>query len=162
MSTSRSSHSDTEEEKGEEELVTTSTSHPPSPQPHAHGDWDEKDKSAEKGSLGRVHSTRRHLNDPAIPGVPLDDDDDSDLVGGGDDDESERQGDDNNGDDLPRPSGGIVGVLERVVSRASTKSSWNPGPPPDGGVKAWTAGEWVYIRLFWAQAGRSRTVIIVL
>lgn len=27
---------------------------------------------------------------------------------------------------------------ERVVTRTSTKSSWNPGPPPDGGAKAWT------------------------
>jgi hypothetical protein len=31
-------------------------------------------------------------------------------------------------------------VVSRVLTRGSTKS-WNPGPPPDGGVKAWTAGE---------------------
>lgn len=37
--------------------------------------------------------------------------------------------------------GGSGGVLDRVMSRVSTKSSWNPGPPPNGGVKAWTAGE---------------------
>ncbi|KAK4164652.1 major facilitator superfamily domain-containing protein [Cladorrhinum sp. PSN259] len=37
-----------------------------------------------------------------------------------------------------------AGVLSRVVSRVLTrqstkKSNWDPGPPPDGGVKAWTA-----------------------
>ncbi|KAK4223153.1 riboflavin transporter MCH5 [Podospora fimiseda] len=36
------------------------------------------------------------------------------------------------------------GVLSRVVSRVLTcqstkKSTWDPGPPPDGGIKAWTA-----------------------
>lgn len=34
----------------------------------------------------------------------------------------------------------LANVLDRAVSRISTKSSWNPGPPPDGGANAWTAG----------------------
>jgi len=33
------------------------------------------------------------------------------------------------------------GVLGKVMSRISTKSSWkDPGPPPDGGVVGWTQG----------------------
>lgn len=38
--------------------------------------------------------------------------------------------------------GGLAGIIERAASRVSTKSSWNPGPPPDGGIKAWMAGKW--------------------
>jgi hypothetical protein len=35
-----------------------------------------------------------------------------------------------------KPGGG--GVLGRVLSKISTKSSWkDPGPPPDGGLEAW-------------------------
>jgi hypothetical protein len=30
-----------------------------------------------------------------------------------------------------------AGALGRVLSRISTKASWNPGPPPNGGKKAW-------------------------
>ncbi|RYP03459.1 hypothetical protein DL764_005140 [Monosporascus ibericus] len=32
---------------------------------------------------------------------------------------------------------GMTGAVNIVLSRISTKSSWNPGPPPDGGSKAW-------------------------
>ncbi|KAI1804657.1 MFS general substrate transporter [Daldinia bambusicola] len=32
---------------------------------------------------------------------------------------------------------GVAGAVSRVLSRMSTKSSWNPGPPPDGGKVAW-------------------------
>lgn len=136
-SASPSSHIDIEE-KGEDELMITSTLSP-SPEHHAYGDLEEKQHDPDQGSLGveQIHPNRRHLNNPAVPGVPLDDD--SDLVGSHDAGERRTNGDDD--DDAPRPSGGIVGVLDRVVSRVSTKSSWNPGPPPDGGVKAWTAGE---------------------
>ncbi|KAI1385225.1 MFS general substrate transporter [Hypoxylon trugodes] len=34
---------------------------------------------------------------------------------------------------------GMAGAVNRVLSRISTKSSWNPGPPPDGGRVAWLA-----------------------
>ncbi|KAI0844887.1 MFS general substrate transporter [Daldinia vernicosa] len=34
---------------------------------------------------------------------------------------------------------GMTGAVSRVLSRMSTKSSWNPGPPPDGGKVAWLA-----------------------
>lgn len=45
--------------------------------------------------------------------------------------------------------GGVLGkVVSRALTRASTKSSWNPGPPPDGGLKAWTAGASPLICLF--------------
>ncbi|KAL2144186.1 hypothetical protein VTI28DRAFT_9477 [Corynascus sepedonium] len=33
----------------------------------------------------------------------------------------------------------VTRTLSRVLTRASTKSSWNPGPPPDGGLQAWMA-----------------------
>lgn len=36
---------------------------------------------------------------------------------------------------------GMAGAVSRVLSRISTKSSWNPGPPPDGGKVAWLACE---------------------
>lgn len=151
-SISTSSHSGIEE-KGEDGLVITSTP-PQAPQQHALGDAEKQQQNPEEGSLGRVHSKHHQLNNPAVPGVLLDDE--SDLVGG--DDEEERIDDDDDGGGggggAPRPSGGIVGVLDRVVSRASTKSSWNPGPPPDGGVKAWTAGEWAFTRpFFWGKGG---------
>lgn len=32
---------------------------------------------------------------------------------------------------------GPARVLSRVLSRISTQASGNPGPPPDGGKKAW-------------------------
>lgn len=90
------------------------------------------EKQSRKGSLGRI--TTRDSNTQAVPGVPLDEADfEADVAQiGSEQDESE-----------PRPSGGVARMVERVVSRASTKSSWNPGPPPDGGARAWMAGEWL-------------------
>ncbi|KAI1266959.1 MFS general substrate transporter [Xylariaceae sp. FL1019] len=47
-------------------------------------------------------------------------------------------------DDEPEPdflnpsAEGAAGALGRVLSRISTNVSQNPGPPPDGGLKAWT------------------------
>lgn len=69
--------------------------------------------------------------------------DETDLVSGDAEEERQDAADQEREKNAPSraPGGGIAGVLERVVSRASTKSSWNPGPPPDGGLKAWTAGE---------------------
>ena len=32
------------------------------------------------------------------------------------------------------------GMGADAVTRTSTKSSWNPGPPPDGGWSGWTQG----------------------
>lgn len=46
-----------------------------------------------------------------------------------------------NGGDGAGEAGMLSRVLSRVLSHASTKSSWNPGPPPDGGLKAWMAGK---------------------
>ncbi|KAI0535005.1 riboflavin transporter MCH5 [Xylaria digitata] len=40
-------------------------------------------------------------------------------------------------DFLDTNASGAVGALGRVLSRISTSASWNPGPPPDGGKKAW-------------------------
>lgn len=72
----------------------------------------------------------------ATSGVHLEDDEYEESSGEGPAAvDAGREGDGGGG------GGGSGGVLDRVVSRVSTKSSWNPGPPPNGGVKAWTAGE---------------------
>ncbi|KAI1763684.1 MFS general substrate transporter [Hypoxylon sp. FL1150] len=42
-------------------------------------------------------------------------------------------------DILDTEADGMAGAVSRVLSRISTKSSWNPGPPPDGGRVAWIA-----------------------
>ncbi|KAI6088271.1 MFS general substrate transporter [Hypoxylon rubiginosum] len=42
-------------------------------------------------------------------------------------------------DILDTEADGMAGAVNRVLSRISTKSSWNPGPPPDGGRVAWIA-----------------------
>ncbi|KAI0836179.1 MFS general substrate transporter [Hypoxylon sp. FL0890] len=42
-------------------------------------------------------------------------------------------------DILNTEADGMAGAVSRVLSRISTKSSWNPGPPPDGGKAAWLA-----------------------
>ncbi|KAL8405012.1 hypothetical protein RB594_009771 [Gaeumannomyces avenae] len=42
-------------------------------------------------------------------------------------------------EDRPPPATGLGRVVSRVLSRTTTRSSWNPGPPPDGGAKAWLA-----------------------
>lgn len=34
-----------------------------------------------------------------------------------------------------------AGVTDRTLSRTTTRSSVGPGPPPDGGLKAWLASE---------------------
>ncbi len=76
-------------------------------------------------------------------------DDDLEEESHGEDEEGEVSEDDSpssnsNPDDAitPTPSagGGVLStVLSRVLTKASTKS-FQPGPPPDGGLKAWTAG----------------------
>lgn len=40
-------------------------------------------------------------------------------------------------DFLDTNAAGAAGALGRVLSRISTKASLNPGPPPDGGKRAW-------------------------
>ena len=43
-------------------------------------------------------------------------------------------------DDEPTGNNGVLSrVVSKVITRASTKS--NLGPPPDGGLQAWMAGE---------------------
>ncbi|KAL8341378.1 hypothetical protein RB598_003360 [Gaeumannomyces tritici] len=42
-------------------------------------------------------------------------------------------------EDRPPPATGLGRVVSRVLSRTTTRSSWNPGPPPDGGANAWLA-----------------------
>lgn len=95
----------------------------------SHRDLEKQDP----GQLQREAS--RHSNTPAVPGLR------TDSVGGilGPDD-----GYDDEDDDDPEEAGRgrLPRVVSRVLSRSTSKSSWNPGPPPDGGLKAWTAGEY--------------------
>lgn len=49
-----------------------------------------------------------------------------------DDDDDDEDGDDDSHDEE------TPGVISRVLSRITSKSSVDPGPPPDGGVVAWT------------------------
>ena len=57
-------------------------------------------------------------------------------------DDDEDDDDDAASQDKQQEGGGRLSkVVSRVLSRTSTKSShWNPGPPPDGGLKAWLVG----------------------
>ncbi|SPQ25647.1 7388679f-c6f8-44c5-aeb9-d666007ae1df [Thermothielavioides terrestris] len=43
------------------------------------------------------------------------------------------------GGDVAGGNGLLSRAVSRVLTHASTKSSWNPGPPPDGGLQAWMA-----------------------
>lgn len=44
---------------------------------------------------------------------------------------------------------GLVGTLSRTISRRSAASSWqDPGPPPDGGLQAWTQAGCVHLTIF--------------
>ena len=59
----------------------------------------------------------------------------------------------------PRPSNELKrttsNALSRVSSHLTTRSLPDPGPPPDGGIRAWSniAGGWIAI----ATTGQSRT-----
>lgn len=98
----------------------------------------EKQTSEHEGEL--EHMATRRSTIQAIPGVRLEEDDGMGYESReGSDGEGQRQAE-GVGEDGGR--GGLAGVLDRAVSRVSTKSSWNPGPPPDGGGKAWTAGQY--------------------
>lgn len=104
----------------------------------------------EKQPAGLRRATTRDSNTQAVPGVQLDE---SDFEDDGDDrhasgaDEEDRGG----------AGSGVLGLAERVLSRTTSKSSFNPGPPPDGGLRAWTAvatghlvimNTWGYINSF--------------
>lgn len=107
---------------------------------------------SEKQPAGLRRLATRDSNTQAVPGVQLDESDFED-----------------DGDGEPRAPGaadedrgggrgsGVFGLAERVLSRTTSKSSFNPGPPPDGGLRAWTAvaaghlvimNTWGYINSF--------------
>lgn len=94
------------------------------------------EKQQSNGGEALASIRTRDSNSQALPGVQLNEDGIHDTA---EHTEAWKAGDD------PRRSAsgrdGIAGAIERVISRTSTKSSWNPGPPPDGGKKAWLAGE---------------------
>lgn len=78
---------------------------------------------------------RDFTSEAAIPELPLE-------VEGKDQDLQGEQGD---GSVDAGEEGVLSRVFSRVLSHASTKSNWNPGPPPDGGLKAWMAGRWTSV-----------------
>lgn len=95
----------------------------------------DQEKQSPSGCEALARTRTRDSNSQALPGVQLDEDGQHGAAG-----PAEAWKTD---DTLRRDEGGrdgIAGVIERVISRTSTKSNWNPGPPPDGGKKAWTAG----------------------
>lgn len=104
----------------------------------------------QKAGNGLSKMSTRGSNIQALPGVLLDEDDYYEGV------ESVR-GANGEGQNVENGQGGLTGVVGRVLSRTTTKSSWNPGPPPDGGLRAWTAvaaghlvimNTWGYINSF--------------
>ena len=113
------------------------------------GKADEPSKGGpEKPSAGLRRVATRDSNTQAIPGVQLDE---SDFEDSG----SHADGADE--EDRSRRGSGVFGGVERAISRTTSKSSFNPGPPPDGGLKAWTAvaaghlvimNTWGYINSF--------------
>ncbi|KAK4149812.1 major facilitator superfamily domain-containing protein [Chaetomidium leptoderma] len=85
-----------------------------------------------------VDPEKRSRENPARPSA-----DSSDAeAGNGDQTPLSRQGTREEGQDGTGTGNGVTVLsraVSRVLTRASTKSSWNPGPPPDGGLQAWTA-----------------------
>lgn len=106
----------------------------------------------EKQPAGLRRAATRDSNTQAVPGVQLDESDFEDD--GGDDDRRAPGAEEDRGG--VRGSG-VSGLAERVLSRTTSRSSFNPGPPPDGGLRAWTAvaaghlvimNTWGYINSF--------------
>ncbi|KAJ9133393.1 Riboflavin transporter MCH5 [Pleurostoma richardsiae] len=61
------------------------------------------------------------------------------------------------GESTAEQRGRLSAIVTRALSRTTSRSSWNPGPPPDGGLQAWTAvlcvhlvimNTWGYINSF--------------
>lgn len=132
-----------EAEKDAVGLVTTSpaSSPPSSDRQLADGDPEKQERHADGASLDSLGLSREELDKTAALGASPGDESDLDRDDATDEGAyAPGDGSDDEGD-ATRPSSRIADVLDRVVSRVSTKSSWNPGPPPDGGMKAWTAGE---------------------
>ena len=48
----------------------------------------------------------------------------------------------------PEEVGGTEGVLTRIVSRTISRISVDPGPPPDGGLEAWTQAAMAHLVVF--------------
>ncbi|KAG6357816.1 hypothetical protein INS49_013695 [Diaporthe citri] len=101
----------------------------------------------EKQPAGLRRVATRVSNTQAVPGVQLDE---SDFEDGGSDHHAQSAHEDRGGG-----GSGVLGLAERVLSRTTSKSSFNPGPPPDGGLRAWTvvATGHLVIMNTWGKAG---------
>lgn len=105
----------------------------PADREKGYGQADEAQQGgSEKQSAGLRRLATRDSNTQAVPGVQLDESDFEDA------DEDHRASGADEEDRGGRRSG-VLGRAERVLSRTTSKSSFNPGPPPDGGLRAWTA-----------------------
>lgn len=105
------------------------------------GDVDqEKQGPGGCGAIAKIKT--RDSNTQALPGVQLDEDG---RHGVAELSEPLKTNDTSRRDEGGRD--GIAGAIERVISRTSTKSNWNPGPPPDGGKKAWMNGMYSALRM---------------
>lgn len=128
---SRSSASSTDTQSYTEER-------PGSHEASERGDVDqEKQGPCGRGALAKIST--RDSNSQAIPGVQLDQDG---RHGVAELTEPLKTCDTSRRNEGGRD--GIAGAIERVISRTSTKSNWNPGPPPDGGKNAWMAGMYLH------------------
>lgn len=105
--------------------------------------------SSEKQPAGLRRLATRDSNTQAVSGVQLDE---SDFEDGGGDHRTPGADEDRGGRGT-----GVSGLAERVLSRTTSKSSFNPGPPPDGGLRAWVTvatghlvimNTWGYINSF--------------
>ncbi|KAI3390936.1 hypothetical protein diail_8334 [Diaporthe ilicicola] len=103
--------------------------------------------SSEKQSAGLRRVATRDSNTQAIPGVELHESDFEDSGAREPAADEETAG----------RASGVSGLAGRVLSRTASRSSFNPGPPPDGGLRAWTAvatghlvimNTWGYINSF--------------
>lgn len=103
----------------------------------------------EKEVSGLDKMTPRSSDTQGLPGVV--------LVESGQDEDAGSTGSTSDGRDVENGHVSLPGVIGHVLSRTTTQSSWNPGPPPDGGLKAWTAvaaahliivNTWGYINSF--------------
>lgn len=104
----------------------------------------------EKEVNGLSKKTTKKPDTQALPGVSL-------VEDGYDEGGEALRSTNGDGHNVASTHGGVSGIVERVFSRTKTKSSWDPGPPPDGGLRAWTAvaaghlvimNTWGYINSF--------------
>jgi hypothetical protein len=119
-------------------LTVSSTSPSDSDDNSRHLEDSVHDLEKQEGDQSYEETRTRNLNAEAVPGVQLAEAEFGDAA------HQHTEA----GKDEPRQSdvgrAGVADAIERIISRTSTKS-WSPGPPPDGGLQAWIAGEFCVV-----------------